>query len=48
MSDIMEFANREEFRKWLSKNCLLSEVMPLPIYRGCKKSCVYGKQDFLI
>ena len=34
MSDIMDFANREEFRKWLSKNCLLSEVMPLPIYQS--------------
>ena len=25
MSDIMEFANREEFRKWLNDNCLSSE-----------------------
>ncbi|MDE6595393.1 MAG: YdeI/OmpD-associated family protein, partial [Oscillospiraceae bacterium] len=25
MSDIMEFANREEFRKWLNDNCLTSE-----------------------
>ena len=25
MSDIMEFANREAFRKWLSDNCLSSE-----------------------
>ena len=25
MSDIMEFANREEFRKWLEEHCLLSE-----------------------
>lgn len=24
MSDIMEFAGREEFRKWLSENCLTS------------------------
>ena len=24
MSDIMEFADREEFRKWLSDNCLSS------------------------
>ena len=24
MSDVMEFANREEFRKWLSENCLSS------------------------
>lgn len=24
MSDIMEFASREEFRKWLSENCLSS------------------------
>ena len=25
MSDIMEFANREEFRAWLSQNCLTSD-----------------------
>ena len=25
MSDIMEFANREEFRAWLSNNCLTSD-----------------------
>ena len=25
MSDILEFANREEFRKWLNDNCLSSE-----------------------
>ncbi|MDE7398389.1 MAG: YdeI/OmpD-associated family protein [Oscillospiraceae bacterium] len=25
MSDIMEFANREEFRKWLSENCLSND-----------------------
>lgn len=25
MSDIMEFANREEFRKWLSDHCLSSD-----------------------
>ena len=25
MSDIMEFADREEFRKWLNDNCLSSE-----------------------
>ena len=25
MSDTMEFANREEFRKWLNDNCLTSE-----------------------
>lgn len=25
MSDIMEFANREEFRKWLSNHCLSSD-----------------------
>lgn len=25
MSDLMEFANREEFRAWLSQNCLTSE-----------------------
>lgn len=25
MSDIMEFANREEFRAWLSQNCLISD-----------------------
>ena len=25
MSDIMEFANREEFRKWLNEHCLSSE-----------------------
>lgn len=24
MSDIMEFANREEFRKWLYEHCLSS------------------------
>lgn len=24
MSDIMEFAGREEFRKWLNDNCLTS------------------------
>ena len=24
MSDILEFANREEFRKWLYENCLSS------------------------
>ena len=24
MSDVMEFANREEFRKWLYDNCLSS------------------------
>lgn len=23
MSDVMEFANREEFRKWLCEHCLL-------------------------
>lgn len=27
MSQIMEFANREEFRKWLSENCLSEEGM---------------------
>ncbi|MBD5512819.1 MAG: hypothetical protein HDR08_16470 [Lachnospiraceae bacterium] len=25
MSDIMKFANREEFRKWLSENCLSND-----------------------
>lgn len=25
MSDIMEFANREAFRAWLSQNCLTSD-----------------------
>lgn len=25
MSDIMEFAGREEFRKWLYKNCLSND-----------------------
>ncbi|MCI8622485.1 MAG: hypothetical protein HFG26_02335 [Provencibacterium sp.] len=25
MSDILEFASREEFRKWLSEHCLLAE-----------------------
>lgn len=25
MSDVMEFANREEFRKWLAEHCLASD-----------------------
>ncbi len=26
MSDIMEFANREEFRKWLYEHCLSNSL----------------------
>ena len=25
MKDVLEFANRDEFRKWLSYNCLSNE-----------------------
>ena len=25
MSDILEFSNREEFRKWLNENCLSND-----------------------
>ena len=45
MSDILEFANREEFRKWLYENCLSSAGIWLLFGKAGGPKTDKSKQD---